>query len=601
MIQRRPLMLINSTNKGFYRYQSGHAGLLFVLIVPFLFGVFFWGTEGARAIQDKARLSEALEVAALVVATEGSKNTLTQHDRAKAYIQYYFPQSEIESVNVTETNCAAESCGGIPFLEYRVNAKIRQKKWFRSFDKNISYYNVSDENKARKYQSDGFDITFAVNMSTSMLEQSGGCSHPLDCLNYYEHNIDANKTRLVKAKKIIHKITQALEEYNKTSSRPATVAFTGFTWFSNASDSHDQHEALFYDPIWYIDNTNRKEWWHTNGDYRYISRCNPTLGESEHDQCKINGNVKSYADNEVYLTSRGYGENPFGIDNCVPIPTGGYDCGPHISTKTDWNYFNINYAANVLGLAVFDLNTAPGSASNIGRDEENYLRNLRQLGNKYRNSQKGWYYHDITSTDDFDWFNELISGTHDPSNANDAEEILKNGFYVGYGVSTTVGIMRAGRILYKRLLLEKNVANKKQFLIIITDGAENGFGYTKTLDGREVDDPVILRNFVTKSFVDPDHFSDNSGNKVYGTFNGICDYIRKKIDAQTVIIEGINHNVESKILIVGVGGNDGKSVYNHDVFKACVEDEALIFNEESIEDLIRVLKHGESGYISPID
>lgn len=604
MIQRRPLMLINSTNKGFYRYQSGHAGLLFVLIIPFLFGVFFWGTEGARAIQDKARLSEALEVAALVVATEGSINSQTQHERAKAYIQYYFPQSEIESVTVNKTNCAAESCGvsndGTPFLEYRVNARIKQKKWFRSFDKNISYYNVSDENKARKYQADGFDITFAVNMSTSMLEQSGGCSHPLDCPNYYVDKISADETRLVKAKKIIHKITQALEEYNKTSSRPATVAFTGFTWYSNAKESHE--DTLFYDPIWYIDNTNRKEWWHKNGDYDYISRCNHSpeyTYESDRDKCKINGEIKSYANNEVYKTLRGYGDNPFGKNNKVPTPDGGYDPGPHTHDNITWNYFNINYAANVLGMAVFDLTTAPGS----GTSNEIDAGKLRELGTTFGNDGKGWYYHDIVSTHDFKKFNELISGTEDPSNA-DAEAILKNGFYVGYGVSTTVGIMRAARILYKRLLLEEEKANKKQFLIIITDGAENGFGYKKILDGKEVDDPVILRNFVTKKFENPDHFSIEQGDegiKVDGTFNGICDYIRKKIDAQTVIIDKVEHKVESKILIVGVGGNDGKSVYNHDVFKACVEDEALIFNEDSIEDLIRVLKHGESAYISPID
>ncbi|MCG3764265.1 pilus assembly protein [Vibrio cincinnatiensis] len=614
MIQRRPLMLINSTNKGFYRYQSGHAGLLFVLIVPFLFGVFFLGTEGARAIQDKARLSEALEVAALVVATEGSIDKDKQEDRAKAYIQYYFPQSEIKSVTVEKTDCAPGSCGvssdGIPFLEYRVYAKIRQTKWFRSFDKNISYYNVSDENKARTYQSDGFDITFAVNMSTTMLEQSGDCSHPLDCPDYLKGQTTADKTRLVKAKKIIHKITQALEEYNKTSSRPATVAFTGFTWYSNANQSHD--DTLFYDPIWYIEDLNRKEWWHLKDGYEYISRCNhsPEYEHESilHEDCKIDDEIKSYANNEVYKTQRWYGPNPFGIYNRVPIPDGGgYDPGPHKDGNKTWNYFNINYAANVLGMAVFDLTTTPGS-QNSNKLDANRVEDLRKLGDKFDNPKRGWYYHDIASTVKFDWFNERISDTHDPSNA-DAEAILKNGFYVGYGVSTTVGIMRASRMLYKRLLDEKEKANKKQFLIIITDGAENGFGYTKILDGREVDDPVILRNFVEKQFYDPDQFSreqGDHGNKVdVGPYKGICDYIRKKIDAQTVTItengHSVEHKVESKILIIGVGGNDGKSVYNHDVFEKCVEDEALIFNEDSIDDLLRVLKHGQSAYISPID
>ncbi|MBE3667264.1 hypothetical protein BOO35_19615 [Vibrio navarrensis] len=413
---------------------------------------------------------------------------------------------------------------------------------------------------------------------------------------------------MVKAKKIIHKITQALEEYNQTSSRPATVAFTGFTWYSNANESHE--DTLFYDPIWYIDNNNRKEWWHDNGEYFYIRRCNhsPEYKHEAIEQCKIGNEIKSYADNNVYETERQYGDNTYGIDNCVPIPTGGEYCGPHIGTKTDWNYFNINYAANVLGLAVFDFKTVPGSGTpNKNKFDKSKVEHLRKLGNTFGNEGRGWYYHDIASTQNFKRFNYLISGYEDPSN-KDAEEILKKGFYVGYGVSTTVGIMRAARILYRRLIdkEETEKANKKQFLIIITDGAEDGFGYTQIIDGTKVDDPVILQTFVEKSFLEPDaHFPYDLGNKVHGTFNGICDYIRRKIDAQTITItengHSVEHKVESKILIVGVGGNDGKSVYNHEVFKACVKDEALIFNEESIEDLIRVLKHGESAYISPID
>ncbi|MBE3666229.1 hypothetical protein BOO35_14210 [Vibrio navarrensis] len=573
------------------------------MMVPFLFGVFFLGTEGARAVQDKARLAEAIETTALVLATENAADVATRDRRAEAFIHYYFPDAEIAQLTINRTLCSEAECGmsanGSPFLEFSVSATIQQTKWFRSFDKEIDYYNVADFNRARKYQADGFDVTFAVNMSDTMLKKSG-CAQMRTCPNY-PGGVDADETRLVKAKRIIFEITEALKEYNQTPSglsRPSTVAFTGFTWFANANKTHDVNGALFYDPIWYIDNTNRREWWEDG----YVKRCNPTLGESNIELCKVNGAVKSYADNGIYHYQREYGENPFGKDNCVPIPSGGQDCGPHITIPSpgvgpNWNYHNINYASNVLGLAVFDLETAPGSGVSFGHDK---VETLRNLGHLFNNNGKGWYYHDIRSTKEFDDFNTSISGRAD-LNGVDPDDILKDGFYVGYGVSTTVGFMRAGRILYERLLNEQNVAHKKQFIIMITDGEENGFGFEKPYNGEDVDDPIILRRFVTQPFDDPDHYSDNSGNKVYGTFNGICDYIRQKINAQTVNIDGVQHNVEGKILVVGVGGSDGKSLYNRELFETCVGDEALLFNEDNIDELIQVLKHGQSGYISPID
>ncbi|MCG3761075.1 hypothetical protein EXA21_16790 [Vibrio cincinnatiensis] len=419
----------------------------------------------------------------------------------------------------------------------------------------------------------------------------------------------------MKAKRIIFEITEALNEYNQTPSglsRPSTVAFTGFTWFANAKEDHTIGGSLFYDPIWYIDNTNRREWWEDG----YVKRCNPTLVESEIELCKANGEVKSYADNGIYHYQREYGENPFGIYNCVPIPSDGQDCGPHTTIPPEgsgiepvgpnWNYHNINYASNVLGLAVFDLGTAPGSGASFDSGKVQTLRNLGHLFNH----DKGWYYHDIRSTSDFDRFNLLISGRADLNDGASGEDILKgnDGFYVGYGVSTTVGFMRAGRILFRRLLEEQNVAHKKQFIIMITDGEENGFGFDeREYNGEMVDNPHILRRFVETTFVEPDEYSYSgeikgvSGKKVHGTFNGICDYIRQKISAQTVNIDGVQHNVEGKILVVGVGGSDGKSLYNRELFKTCVGDEALLFNEDNIDELIQVLKHGESGYISPID
>ncbi len=54
--------------------QSGHAAILFAICVPVLFGVFMLGSDGARALQTKARLEEAAEAAVLAVSAEDSSN-----------------------------------------------------------------------------------------------------------------------------------------------------------------------------------------------------------------------------------------------------------------------------------------------------------------------------------------------------------------------------------------------------------------------------------------------------------------------------------------------------------------------------------------------
>lgn len=40
------------------KQQSGHAAILFVMCIPVLFGVFTLASDGARALQSKARLED---------------------------------------------------------------------------------------------------------------------------------------------------------------------------------------------------------------------------------------------------------------------------------------------------------------------------------------------------------------------------------------------------------------------------------------------------------------------------------------------------------------------------------------------------------------
>ncbi len=55
-------------------YQRGAAGIIYVTMIPALFGIFALGIESSRYLQTHARLGDAIEIASLAVAANVSKN-----------------------------------------------------------------------------------------------------------------------------------------------------------------------------------------------------------------------------------------------------------------------------------------------------------------------------------------------------------------------------------------------------------------------------------------------------------------------------------------------------------------------------------------------
>lgn len=164
--------------------QSGHAALLFALFFPFLFGVFVLGTDGARALQDKARLEEAAEIATLAVAAENSSDQATQEATATKFIQSYFPQSRVSSVSVAKIaceqnpKCDQNDADVQRFFEYQVNVTLSQDSWFYSEDSTVSNmgetYAVGGSSNARKYQSEAVDVILVADYSASMFNPWNG-------------------------------------------------------------------------------------------------------------------------------------------------------------------------------------------------------------------------------------------------------------------------------------------------------------------------------------------------------------------------------------------------------------------------------------------
>ncbi|NAX04086.1 TadG [Vibrio sp. V30_P3S12P165] len=204
--------------------QSGHAAILFALFIPVLFGVFTLGTDGARAIQDKARLLEAVEVASLAVAGQGSDDKTL----AKSYVQYYFPLAKIEDkdIEIQKLNCEDnQNCRDQErrFFEYRVTASITQPTWFPGNEAIIGFgknYQVSDASITRKYHSETVDVVLVADFSASMYEFWDGGS----------------KRKFLDLKDIISDISTELETfngYNVNSEKRNKLAVVGFDFYTS--------------------------------------------------------------------------------------------------------------------------------------------------------------------------------------------------------------------------------------------------------------------------------------------------------------------------------------------------------------------------------
>jgi tight adherence protein G len=161
--------------------QKGHAALLFSMMIPVLFGVFAIGSDGARAIQDKARLSEAEEVASLAISAVDSHSTSIQKKIFTDYIQYFFPSADVlqNSIKITRIVCQPdienENCvmshDDTRFIRYEVIGSISQQSWFPGNDAIAGLgetYNVASSSTAKRYQSGAIDVTYVVDHSGSM-------------------------------------------------------------------------------------------------------------------------------------------------------------------------------------------------------------------------------------------------------------------------------------------------------------------------------------------------------------------------------------------------------------------------------------------------
>ncbi|WP_023604266.1 TadE/TadG family type IV pilus assembly protein [Aliivibrio logei] len=199
------------------RHQKGHAAILFAMMIPALFGIFTLASDGARAIQTKARIEDAAEVATLAVSAHNDPNqdyggggspSSANQQIVTDYINAYI--SDVDSINeikVYKRNCeeipeckAGLAVGEPRYFEHEVGVTTSQKSWFPGNDAIVGMgdsFSTSGHSLARKYQSEAVDVMFAADFSGSMGDRWTGGNKK------YEDLID-----------IIDSISKELQKFN---------------------------------------------------------------------------------------------------------------------------------------------------------------------------------------------------------------------------------------------------------------------------------------------------------------------------------------------------------------------------------------------------
>ncbi|MEZ9057761.1 pilus assembly protein TadG-related protein [Vibrio pelagius] len=227
--------------------QKGHAGILTVLILPALWVLFSLGTDGARGLQDRARLDDALEAAALAVSAHNDDNiddgsgsgSKVNQDIVKAYVDAYVTDKEsITAVKIQKLDCQSiPDCvsglknGDSRFFQYHVSATTKHDSWFSS-DKNFGNdFNVSSTGTSRKYQDHPVDVVFVSDFSGSM-----------------DNNWKGGKQKKYQdLRDVISAVTVELQKFNDiVQLDDNTISFVGFNNYARVSDHNCYLDQLDY-------------------------------------------------------------------------------------------------------------------------------------------------------------------------------------------------------------------------------------------------------------------------------------------------------------------------------------------------------------------
>ncbi|WP_417504195.1 TadE/TadG family type IV pilus assembly protein [Marinomonas gallaica] len=214
--------------------QSGHAGLMFVLIFPALFGLFVWATDGARMLQSDARLTDAMEVAVLAVAAEASDEGTEREATAKRFIQDYFSDVEADKITVTSSKTPKVEGTGADekrFFEYDLKVNVERETLFQKNNgSTLSYgdnFSMGRSALARKGLSEAVDVVLVSDYSSSMYETWSGLRKFKNLNN------------------IVGEIADELKHYNDQNPNFVnTISVVGFDYYTSENRTYEVEEEV---------------------------------------------------------------------------------------------------------------------------------------------------------------------------------------------------------------------------------------------------------------------------------------------------------------------------------------------------------------------
>ncbi|EAW8017526.1 protein TadG, associated with Flp pilus assembly [Salmonella enterica] len=155
----------------FIHEQHGAYAVSCAMLFPFLFGMLSLALEGSRYITERARLSDAMEQAALALTAE---NNGAGQPRNSVLAKHYFSAYMRHDKRVYEPTIRVFTGFGatgqqLEYVEYRVSGSTGQDSWltssfFPSFPERVD---IGDNGAARKFRSN-IDVVFAADFTGSM-------------------------------------------------------------------------------------------------------------------------------------------------------------------------------------------------------------------------------------------------------------------------------------------------------------------------------------------------------------------------------------------------------------------------------------------------
>ena len=168
------------TNREQYlKKQRGAAAIwMGLLLVPIL-GAVIWAVEGTRYVQETNRLRDAAEASALAVTiADGGENQAKL--MTEKYLEYYVRDIQAQDLKILPKHQPLDTVNDVrEYIEYRVDAKTTHNSWFvtnfiPSFDQQEQLAGFSVARKyVRQEEIDPVDIVFVADFSGSMNETFG--------------------------------------------------------------------------------------------------------------------------------------------------------------------------------------------------------------------------------------------------------------------------------------------------------------------------------------------------------------------------------------------------------------------------------------------